>query len=200
MIKTGGDKKLYRVLLARYGKAEVCIRLRVGAGSAFFSIFKRTSPLEMIEEMILNWPFHSPVLASGLRTSSHALASSTCKNLVNQERIMKESLLGTISLTPRTNSSLMGHTNRKMKGSLSKRRHLIIVLLVPASLAGFYCIYLFLCVLGALLHMCTHVKVRRQLVGISPLIWSPELKSDDQTCQQAAFTHETILCGQLWLL
>lgn len=38
MIKTGEDK--YRVSLARYGKAEVCIRLRVGAGAAFFSIFK----------------------------------------------------------------------------------------------------------------------------------------------------------------
>ena len=113
---------------------------------------------------------------------------------------MKESLLGTISLTPRTNSSLMGHTNRKMKGSLFKLQYLIIFLLVPASLAGFYCIYLFLCILGALLHMWTRVKVRRQLVGVGFLIQSPEIKSGDQACQQAAFTHETILSGQLWLL
>lgn len=99
------------------------------AGVDSFSIFKRMGLLETVEEMILNWPFLSPVLVSGLRTSSHALASITFKNLVNQERIMKESLLGTTSLTPRMNSPLMGHTNRKMKESLSKWWHLLIFLL-----------------------------------------------------------------------
>lgn len=100
------------------------------AGVDSFGIFKWMGLLETVEEMILNWPFLSPVLVSGLRTSSHALASITFKNLVNQERIMKESLLGTTSLTPRTNSPLMGHANRKMEESLSKWWHLLIFLLL----------------------------------------------------------------------
>lgn len=65
--------------------------------------------LEIVEDMAPSWPFLSPVPVTGLRTSSQALAASTFENLVNQERIIKESLLGTIYSTPRMNSSEESH-------------------------------------------------------------------------------------------